>query len=64
MINEFVGITQNREAMWNYFVGKCSDNLHIVLCMSPQGEKLRDRCRSFPGLVNNTMINWFPPVFF
>ena len=56
-----LGIVQNRENMWNYFVGKCSDNLHIVLCMSPQGDKLRERCRSFPGLVNNTMINWFPP---
>ena len=57
-----IGIMQSREAMWHYFVGKCADSLHIVLCMSPQGEKLRDRCRSFPGLVNNTMINWFPPV--
>jgi dynein heavy chain len=55
-----LGIPQTRESMWNYFVKKCSDNLHIVLCMSPQGDKLRERCRSFPGLVNNTMINWFP----
>jgi dynein heavy chain, axonemal len=28
--------------------------------MSPQGDKLRERCRSFPGLVNNTMIDWYP----
>ncbi len=56
-----LGIPQTREVMWSYFVGKCADNLHIVLCMSPQGDKLRERCRSFPGLVNNTMINWFPP---
>ncbi|KAJ3018931.1 Dynein heavy chain 10, axonemal [Thoreauomyces humboldtii] len=55
------GITQTKENLWQYFVNKCSDNLHIVLCMSPQGDKLRDRCRSFPGLVNNTMIDWFPP---
>ncbi|KAJ3039942.1 Dynein heavy chain 10, axonemal [Rhizophlyctis rosea] len=55
------GIVQTRENMWQYFVNKCSDNLHVVLCMSPQGDKLRERCRSFPGLVNNTMIDWFPP---
>ncbi|KAJ3144485.1 Dynein heavy chain 10, axonemal [Geranomyces variabilis] len=55
------GISQTKESLWQYFVSKCSDNLHIVLCMSPQGDKLRDRCRSFPGLVNNTMIDWFPP---
>eukprot|EP00842_Homolaphlyctis_polyrhiza_P003630 jgi/Hompol1/4268/HPOL_001758-RA len=56
-----LGLMQTREVMWQYFVNKCSDNLHIVLCMSPQGDKLRERCRSFPGLVNNTMIDWFPP---
>ena len=22
---------------------------------------MRERCRSFPGLVNNTVIDWFPP---
>ncbi|KAJ3055760.1 Dynein heavy chain 10, axonemal [Rhizophlyctis rosea] len=56
-----LGVVQTRENMWQYFVNKCSDNLHVVLCMSPQGDKLRERCRSFPGLVNNTMIDWFPP---
>lgn len=55
------GIAQNKENLWQYLVNKCSDNLHIVLCMSPQGDKLRERCRSFPGLVNNTIIDWFPP---
>ncbi|KAI9351727.1 dynein heavy chain, N-terminal region 1-domain-containing protein [Zopfochytrium polystomum] len=56
-----LGLVQNKENMWQYLVNKCSDNLHIVLCMSPQGDKLRERCRSFPGLVNNTIIDWFPP---
>jgi dynein heavy chain len=56
-----MGMVQNKENLWQYLVNKCSDNMHIVLCMSPQGDKLRERCRSFPGLVNNTMIDWFPP---
>ncbi|KAI9102678.1 dynein heavy chain and region D6 of dynein motor-domain-containing protein [Phlyctochytrium arcticum] len=56
-----LGVGHTKENLWQYFVNKCSDNLHVVLCMSPQGDKLRDRCRSFPGLVNNTMIDWFPP---
>ena len=29
--------------------------------MSPVGETLRTRCRNFPGLVNNTVIDWFEP---
>ena len=27
--------------------------------MSPVGETLRTRCRNFPGLVNNAIIDWF-----
>ena len=27
--------------------------------MSPIGDTLRTRCRNFPGLVNNTSIDWF-----
>ena len=50
-----------KEGVWNYYVGKCRDNLHVVLAMSPVGETLRVRCRSFPGMVNNTVIDWFVP---
>ncbi|CAH1233746.1 DNAH10 [Branchiostoma lanceolatum] len=56
-----VGFGPAREAIWQYFVGKCSNNLHIVLAMSPVGDTLRTRCRNFPGLVNNTTIDWFMP---
>ncbi|XP_054939143.1 dynein axonemal heavy chain 10-like isoform X1 [Physeter macrocephalus] len=47
--------------MWQYFVNKSAGNLHIVLGMSPVGDTLRTRCRNFPGLVNNTGIDWFMP---
>uniref|UniRef100_A0A1X7UR28 AAA+ ATPase domain-containing protein n=1 Tax=Amphimedon queenslandica TaxID=400682 RepID=A0A1X7UR28_AMPQE len=53
------GLPPTRESCWSYFIRKCSNNLHIVLCMSPVGETLRTRCRNFPGLVNNTSIDWF-----
>ncbi|XP_028177563.1 dynein heavy chain 10, axonemal, partial [Ostrinia furnacalis] len=50
-----------KDAVWNFFCNKCADNLHVVLSMSPSGDILRNRCRSFPGLVNNTTIDWqFP----
>lgn len=29
--------------------------------MSPLGDILRDHCRSFPGLINNTSIDWLFP---
>lgn len=56
-----LGLVDTKEACWSYFVQKCRNNLHIVLAMSPVGEVLRTRCRNFPGLVNNTVIDWFEP---
>jgi len=35
------------------------DNLHLCLCFSPAGDSLRTRCRNFPGLINNTTIDWY-----
>eukprot|EP00762_Andalucia_godoyi_P000034 ANDGO_02412.mRNA.1 Dynein-1-alpha heavy chain len=55
------GLSDTKDICWDYFVNKCRDNLHIVLAMSPAGETLRRRCRNFPGLVNNTVIDWFTP---
>ncbi|KAK9891062.1 hypothetical protein WA026_013388 [Henosepilachna vigintioctopunctata] len=50
-----------KDNVWQYFINTCSDNLHVVLSMSPSGEILSKRCRSFPGLVNNTTIDWIFP---
>lgn len=57
--DEGYGIT--KDGVWQYFVNKCCDNLHVVLAMSPSGDILSKRCRSFPGLVNNTTIDWLFP---
>ena len=37
------------------------DNLHIVLCFSPVGQKFRERARKFPALFNECCIDWFLP---
>lgn len=55
------GIPVNKDNMWNYYINKCRNCLHVVLCMSPAGDALRLRCRQFPGLVSNTVIDWFYP---
>ncbi|KAL2092820.1 hypothetical protein ACEWY4_012618 [Coilia grayii] len=56
-----MGAGPSKESVWQYFVNKSASNLHVVLGMSPVGETLRTRCRNFPGLVNNTGIDWFLP---
>jgi len=53
------GIPETKDDLWNYFLEKVKENLHIVLAMSPAGNNLRIRCRNFPGLVSNTCIDWF-----
>ena len=55
------GLPDHKEACWAAFVDECRNNLHVVLAMSPVGETLRTRCRNFPGMVNNTVIDWFEP---
>ncbi|KAI8893820.1 dynein heavy chain and region D6 of dynein motor-domain-containing protein [Globomyces pollinis-pini] len=46
-------------ALYNQFIFRCKENLHIVLCMSPIGEAFRNRLRMFPSLVNCCTIDWF-----
>ncbi|XP_013422101.1 dynein heavy chain 7, axonemal isoform X2 [Lingula anatina] len=46
-------------SLFNMFVGRCRDQLHIVLAMSPIGDAFRNRLRKFPSLVNCCTIDWF-----
>eukprot|EP00767_Chilomastix_cuspidata_P004259 gnl/Chilomastix_cuspidata/4391.p1 GENE.gnl/Chilomastix_cuspidata/4391~~gnl/Chilomastix_cuspidata/4391.p1 ORF type:complete len:5137 (+),score=567.95 gnl/Chilomastix_cuspidata/4391:1094-15412(+) len=56
-----MGIFDSTDNCWNFFVDKCRNNLHVILCMSPAGEALRKRCRAFPGLISSCTIDWFQP---
>ncbi|KAK2526126.1 Dnah7 [Columba guinea] len=46
-------------ALFNMFVDRCRDQLHIVLAMSPVGDAFRNRLRKFPALVNCCTLDWF-----
>ena len=47
--------------LYKFFVDRVRDNLHVILCFSPIGEKFRNRARMFPGLFNCCSIDWFLP---
>lgn len=49
----------DRDTVWQFFVNRVREKLHIVLCMSPVGSAFRTRCRMFPSLVNCCTIDWF-----
>lgn len=48
-------------ALFNLFIERCRNQLHIVLAMSPIGDAFRNRLRKFPSLVNCCTIDWFQP---
>lgn len=52
-------IDETRDKMLKYFVQLVRENLHIVLTFSPVGDKLRNRCRQFPSIINCCGIDWF-----
>jgi len=45
--------------MYNFFIERVKQNLHIVLAMSPIGDAFRNRLRMFPSLINCCTIDWF-----
>lgn len=48
-------------AVMKYFVDRCCENLHIILCFSPIGEAFRNRLRMYPSIINCCTIDWFQP---
>ncbi|XP_018050925.1 PREDICTED: dynein heavy chain 10, axonemal [Atta colombica] len=55
------GFDASKKSVWSYFAKTCTTNLRIALAMSPSSDALRTRCRSYPGLINNTTIDWMFP---
>ena len=62
LMREYVnklGLPETKDILYNSFISRARDNLHVVLCMSPIGDSLRARCRQFPSLINCCTIDWF-----
>ena len=54
-------ITDTWDNLYAFFLNRVRDNLHMVLCFSPVGDKFSRRAQQFPGLINGCTINWFLP---
>lgn len=47
------------QALYDFFISRVKQFLHIVLVFSPIGDAFRDRLRKFPALINCCTIDWF-----
>ncbi|KAI2655454.1 Dynein axonemal heavy chain 11 [Labeo rohita] len=54
-----LGLLDNNENCWSFFMNRVQQQLKVVLCMSPVGNSLRLRARRFPALLNCTTLDWF-----
>lgn len=59
MKKEYPRRTPTSENLYNYFLARVRNNLHVVLCFSPVGEKFRTRALKFPGLISGCTMDWF-----
>ena len=56
---EFPRHPPTQENLYEYFITRVRNNLHIVLCFSPVGEQFRGRSLKFPGLFSGCTMDWF-----
>eukprot|EP00931_Biecheleriopsis_adriatica_P088379 TRINITY_DN62713_c0_g1_i1.p1 TRINITY_DN62713_c0_g1~~TRINITY_DN62713_c0_g1_i1.p1 ORF type:complete len:1031 (+),score=254.49 TRINITY_DN62713_c0_g1_i1:369-3095(+) len=54
-------INQTPEALYDFFISRVRENLHVVFCLSYIGSSFRDYCRMYPSLVSCTTAIWLLP---
>ncbi|CAH8616797.1 unnamed protein product [Heterobilharzia americana] len=59
MKREFPRRPISNEILAEYYLSRVIQNLHVVLCFSPVGQKFRNRSLKFPGLISGCTMDWF-----
>ncbi len=55
------GEAETTENLRAFLQARFRNNLHLVLCMSPEHPKFAERARKFPGVIACCSIDWFLP---
>jgi dynein heavy chain len=59
MKHEFPKLPPTAENLYNYFIERVRNYLHISLCFSPVGVKFRERALKFPAVFSGCTMDWF-----
>ncbi|KAK3724620.1 hypothetical protein RRG08_041104 [Elysia crispata] len=59
MKKEFPRRPPTNENLYDFYLSRVRENLHVALCFSPVGEKFRNRSLKFPGLISGCTMDWF-----
>ncbi len=59
MKKEYPRRPPTNENLYDYFLSRVRNNLHVCLCFSPVGGKFRSRSLKFPGLISGCTMDWF-----
>ncbi len=54
-------LLDTNDVLFKFFLERVRQNLHVVLCFSPVGERFRTRARQFPAIFSGCQIDWFYP---
>ena len=60
-VTDYPQAEENTTNLYNYFLNRLRDNLHIVLFFSPLHQKFPIRAQMFPAVFSAVNINWFLP---
>ena len=55
------GVPDTPDKLYDFFLGRVRDCLHVILCFSPIGAKFGQRAQQFPGLINGYVLS--APVY-
>eukprot|EP00108_Taenia_solium_P009032 TsM_000496300 transcript=TsM_000496300 gene=TsM_000496300 len=61
MKRECPRVPPTHENLYEYYMRRVAQNLHVCLCFSPIGQKFRTRSLRFKSLISGCTMDWFQP---